>query len=215
MKYFIKNSTHLLNSKIKKLKCSLGFAILVTCLAVAQCYAVEQPSSNKTASGKSPAHLASTFVFSQLNTDLALLKDFQVTTGSFNNAKTEPHYFSVAPLGLNLPNNSFGYFTAIEYSIQQDLTLTGQWSRYQPNFAEFHSHNTFFKALDTSLLEEARTSSSRIVGLNWNMTPGWRAYAKVQTVAGSAWLPGVDIPRFVTQDSEDWTLAAIEVVYTF
>jgi hypothetical protein len=215
MKYFIKNSTYLLNSKIKKLTCSLGFAMLVTCLAVAQCYAVEHSSSNNAASGKSPTHSASTFLFSQLNADVALLKDIQVTTGSFNNTKSEQNYFSVAPLGLNLPNNSFGYFTAIEYSIQQDLTLTGQWSRYQPNFAEFHSHSSFFKALDTRLLEEARTTSSRIVGLNWKMTTGWRAYAKVQTVAGSAWLPGVDIPRFVTQDSEDWTLAAIEVVYTF
>ncbi|MBF7074979.1 hypothetical protein ISG33_16380 [Glaciecola sp. MH2013] len=146
---------------------------------------------------------------------LPLIPDFQLVGGSFTNTNTYSLNLLNASLGLSVPQDSSGYFTAIEFAIQDDLTLSGQWSRYQVSFSDAHRDNKFFKALDTSLLEEARNTTSRVVGLNWNMSKGWRAYAKVQTVAGSVWLPQVTIPRFVTQDSEHWTLAAIEVVYTF
>ncbi len=54
-----------------------------------------------------------------------------------------------------------------------------------------------------------------LVFVNWTVFEGLHAFAKLQTVNGSAWIPQVSVPRFVTQDSENWTLAAVELVYRF
>jgi hypothetical protein len=109
----------------------------------------------------------------------------------------------------------YGFYTGLQYDIQEDLSITGQWSRFQTAQYDKHFASNVLSVVDLSLLEEARSQTARTLGLNWTMSEAWRAQAKVQTVAGSVWLPNVTIPRFVTQDSENWTLAAIELVYTF
>lgn len=109
----------------------------------------------------------------------------------------------------------YGFYTGLQYDLQEDLSITGQWSRFQTAQYDKHFASNVLTVVDLSLLEEARSQTARTLGLNWTMSDAWRAQAKVQTVAGSVWLPNVTIPRFVTQDSENWTLAAIEVIYTF
>ena len=109
----------------------------------------------------------------------------------------------------------YGFYTGLQYDIQEDLSITGQWSRFQSAQHDRHFASNVISAVDLSLLEEARSHTARTLGLNWALSNAWRAQAKLQTVTGSVWLPNVTIPRFVTQDSEDWTLAAVEVIYTF
>lgn len=69
--------------------------------------------------------------------------------------------------------------------------------------------------LDALLVQLANTKTARTLSLDWSLNDNWKTQVKLQTVNGSAWLPLVSIPRFITQDSEDWTLAAVEVVYSF
>ena len=109
----------------------------------------------------------------------------------------------------------YGFYTGLQYDIQEDLSITGQWSRFQSTQYDRHFASNVISAVDLSLLEEARSQTARTLGLNWAMSDAWRAQAKLQTVSGSVWLPNVTIPRFVTQDSENWTLAAVELIYTF
>lgn len=77
------------------------------------------------------------------------------------------------------------------------------------------SRVSLFSALDQNLFDQNRASTVMALGLNWRMNNNWKAHAKLQTVSDSVWLPQVNVPRFITQDSENWTLAAVEVVYTF
>lgn len=74
---------------------------------------------------------------------------------------------------------------------------------------------SLFSALDQNMFDQTRASTVMALGLNWRMNNNWKAHAKLQTVSDSVWLPQVDVPRFITQDSENWTLAAVEVIYTF
>lgn len=148
------------------------------------------------------------------------MKVFGGTFGTRVNSELPNSYLALESILSNdsdkLQNmGAFGFYTGLQYDIQEDLSITGQWSRFQTVQNGRYFTSNVLTVVDLSLLEEARSQTARTVGLNWTMSNGWRAQAKVQTVAGSVWLPNVTIPRFITQDSEDWTLAAIEVIYTF
>jgi hypothetical protein len=135
--------------------------------------------------------------------------------GTFRyNGQTNQNLFmgSQAPERIS---GSFGYFTEFQFVIRQDLLLTGNWTRLHHSYNDGYDSNHILRPVEWSLVTESRASTAKAVGLNWSIYEGWRGYAKVQTVNGSAWIPQLNIPRFVTQDTEDWTLAAIEVVYSF
>ncbi|MFQ3206520.1 MAG: hypothetical protein ACI9IT_000658 [Glaciecola sp.] len=116
-----------------------------------------------------------------------------------------------------LPANisHFGYFTEFQLTLKNDLTLTGQLTRLHDSYDDGYGARQILRPLEWSLTTESRTSTAREIGLNWTVFEGLHAFAKLQTVNGSAWIPQVSVPRFVTQDSENWTLAAVELVYRF
>ncbi len=116
---------------------------------------------------------------------------------------------------VGLDSGSVGFFTEFQFVIRQDLFLTGNWTRLHQSYNDSYDSNRILRPVEWSLITESRASTAKTVGLNWNIYQGWRAYAKLQTVNGSAWIPQLNIPRFVTQDAEDWTLAAVEIVYSF
>lgn len=74
---------------------------------------------------------------------------------------------------------------------------------------------SLFSALDQQMFDQVRTIPLVTLGLNWHMNNNWKAHAKLQTINESVWLPQVSVPRFITQDAENWTVAAVEVIYTF
>nr|WP_297347118.1 hypothetical protein [uncultured Glaciecola sp.] len=116
-----------------------------------------------------------------------------------------------------LPANisHLGYFTEFQLTLKTDLTLTGQLTRLHDSYDDGYGARQILRPVEWSLTTESRTSTAREIGLNWTVFEGLHVFAKLQTVNGSAWIPQVSVPRFVTQDSENWTLAAVELVYRF
>jgi hypothetical protein len=107
------------------------------------------------------------------------------------------------------------YFTEFQLTLKNHLTITGQWTRLHDSYIDGYDTNRLLRPVEWSLVTESRSSTAREVGLNWTIFEGLQAFAKLQTVNSSAWIPQVSIPRFITQDSEHWTLAAVELVYSF
>lgn len=114
-----------------------------------------------------------------------------------------------------IQNSEFSYFTEFQLTLKRDLMITGQWTRLHTSYNDGYNSHRLLRPVEWSLATESRTSAAREVGLNWTVAEGLQVFTKLQTVNGSAWIPQVSVPRFVTQDSEHWTLAAVELVYTF
>lgn len=112
-------------------------------------------------------------------------------------------------------NSNGEYFTEFQVPLLSDLSISGQWARLHDSYNDGYDASRILRPVEWSIAAESRTSIARELGINWTVFEGLQAHAKVQTVNGSAWIPQVSIPRFVTQDSEHWTLAAVELVYTF
>ncbi|MDT0593536.1 hypothetical protein [Glaciecola petra] len=74
---------------------------------------------------------------------------------------------------------------------------------------------SLFTALDQKMFDQTRAPLLIALGLNWRMNNNWKAHATLQTIGESVWLPQVTVPRFITQDAENWTVAAVEITYTF
>ncbi|PKI02466.1 hypothetical protein [Glaciecola sp. 33A] len=107
------------------------------------------------------------------------------------------------------------YFTEFQLILKNDLKLTGQWTHLHDPYNDGYDASKILRPVEWSLANESRSSSARELGINWTVFEGLHAHAKVQTVNGSAWIPLVSVPRFVTQESERWTLAAVSLVYRF
>ena len=125
------------------------------------------------------------------------------------------HYSSISNQSGLANDSHFGYFTEFQLTLKSDLSLTGQWTRLHDSYNHGYTASQILRPVEWSLATESRTSTAREIGLNWAVYEGLHAFAKLQTVNGSAWIPLVTVPRFVTQDSENWTLAAVELVYRF
>ncbi|WP_412972385.1 hypothetical protein [Glaciecola sp. MF2-115] len=125
------------------------------------------------------------------------------------------HYTDLQSNAKSSIYSHYAYFTEFQLAIKSDLMITGQWTRLHESYNDGYDSNRLLRPVEWSLVTESRTSAAREVGLNWTVFEGLQAFAKLQTVNSSAWIPQVSIPRFVTQDTENWTLAAVELVYTF
>lgn len=125
------------------------------------------------------------------------------------------HYSTTSTQALNSSGINYGFFTEFQLTLKNDLVLTGQWTRLHDSYNDGYEASGTLRPVEWSLATESRTSTARELGLNWTVYGGLKAYAKLQTVNSSAWIPQVSIPRFVTQDTDDWTLAAVELVYSF
>jgi hypothetical protein len=125
------------------------------------------------------------------------------------------HYTDLQSNAQSSIYSHYAYFTEFQLAIKSDLMITGQWTRLHESYNDGYDSNRLLRPVEWSLVTESRTSAAREVGLNWTVFEGLQAFAKLQTVNSSAWIPQVSIPRFVTQDTENWTLAAVELVYTF
>ena len=125
------------------------------------------------------------------------------------------HFSTTSTHALGPSGTNNGFFTEFQLVIKSDLVLSGQWTRLHDSYNDGYETSGTLRPVEWSLATESRTSTARELGLNWTVYGGLKAYAKLQTVNSSAWIPQVSIPRFVTQDTDDWTLAAVELVYSF
>lgn len=125
------------------------------------------------------------------------------------------HYSTTNTQTLVSSGINYGFFTEFQLTLKNDLVLTGQWTRLHDSYNDGYETSGTLRPVEWSLATESRASTARELGLNWTVYGGLKAYAKLQTVNSSAWIPQVSIPRFVTQDTDDWTLAAVELVYSF
>lgn len=125
------------------------------------------------------------------------------------------HYSTTSAQALLSSGINYGFFTEFQLTLKNDLVLTGQWTRLHDSYNDGYETSGTLRPVEWSLATESRTSTARELGLNWTVYGGLKAYAKLQTVNSSAWIPQVSIPRFVTQDTDNWTLAAVELVYSF
>jgi hypothetical protein len=138
-----------------------------------------------------------------------------IAATSLSNIDVYNHYIGTSSNSESVTNSNYGYFTQFQLSVKTDLMITGQWTRLHDTYNDGYDSNSLLRPVEWSLLTESRTTAAREVGLNWTVFEGLQAFAKLQTVNSSAWIPQVSIPRFVTQDTEHWTLAAVELIYTF
>lgn len=125
-------------------------------------------------------------------------------------------YYPNSHNGPSLGNShNDNYVTEFELILKNDLKLTGQWRHLHDPYNDGFDDSRILRPVEWSIANESRISSARELGINWTVFKGLHAQAKVQTVNGSAWIPLVSVPRFVTQESERWTLAAVSLVYRF
>ena len=117
------------------------------------------------------------------------------------------------PLVAGAINDSF--FTEFQLPLKNDWVVMGQWTRLHKSYNNGDEASRTLRPLEWSLVTESRTSTAKEIGLNWTVYGSFKAYVKLQTVNSSAWIPQVSIPRFMTQDTDKWTLASAELVYRF
>lgn len=125
------------------------------------------------------------------------------------------HYSTTSTQALVSSGINYSFFTEFQLTLKNDLVLTGQWTRLHDSYNDGYETSRTLRPVEWSLATESRTSTARELGLNWTIYGGLKAYAKLQTVNSSAWIPQVSVPRFVTQDTDNWTLAAVELIYSF
>lgn len=125
------------------------------------------------------------------------------------------HYSTTSTQALVSSGINYSFFTEFQLTLKNDLVLTGQWMRLHDSYNDGYETSRTLRPVEWSLATESRTSTARELGLNWTIYGGLKAYAKLQTVNSSAWIPQVSVPRFVTQDTDNWTLAAVELIYSF
>lgn len=125
------------------------------------------------------------------------------------------HYSTTSTQALVSSGINYSFFTEFQLTLKNDLVLTGQWTRLHDSYNDGYETSRTLRPVEWSLATESRTSTARELGLNWTIYGGLKAYAKLQTVNSSAWIPQVSVPRFVTQDTDSWTLAAVELIYSF
>jgi hypothetical protein len=138
-----------------------------------------------------------------------------IAAKSLSDIDIHNHYTDSNTNSQSFSTNEYPYFTEFQLAIKSDLMITGQWTRLHDSYNDGYDSNRLLRPVEWSLVTESRTSAARELGLNWTVFEGLQAFAKLQTVNSSAWIPQVSIPRFVTQDTENWTLAAVELIYTF
>ncbi|MFT6804876.1 MAG: hypothetical protein ACJAWT_000272 [Glaciecola sp.] len=146
---------------------------------------------------------------------LSVISATSYAVESLNDIDISSHYMSYDNQSLPSNINHFGYFTEFKLTLKNDLILTGQLTRLHDSYNDGYGARQIVRPVEWSLTTESRSLTAREIGLNWTVFEGLHAFANLQTVNGSAWIPQVSVPRFVTQDSENWTLAAVELVYRF
>ncbi|GAC29251.1 hypothetical protein [Brumicola pallidula] len=146
---------------------------------------------------------------------LFLISTASCAVDSLSDIDTASYYSNSGNQSSLVNSRTGGYFTEFQLTLKNDLKLTGQWTHLHDPYNDGYDASEMLRPVGWSLANESRTSSARELGINWTVFEGLHAYAKVQTVNGSAWIPLVSVPRFVTQESERWTLAAVELVYRF
>ncbi len=147
--------------------------------------------------------------------DAASSNTLVISSLTLSSIDTFNHFSTTSTHALDPSGTNNGFFTEFQLVIKSDLVLSGQWTRLHDSYNDGYETSGTLRPVEWSLATESRTSTARELGLNWTVYGGLKAYAKLQTVNSSAWIPQVSIPRFVTQDTDDWTLAAVELVYSF
>ena|GEM_PF-2405394 len=147
--------------------------------------------------------------------DVASANILVISASTLNDIEMFNHYSTTSKPPLTANASNYGFYTEFQLPLKNDLVLMGQWTRLHDSYNDGFESSRTLRPVEWSLATESRTSTARELGLNWTVYGGLKAYAKLQTVNSSAWIPKVSIPRFVTQDTENWTLAAVELVYSF
>jgi len=146
---------------------------------------------------------------------LLLISTVSFAVDSVNDIDTASYYSNRDNHPSVLDSEAGSYFIEFQFALKNDLKLTGQWTHLYDPYNDGYAASKMLRPVEWSLANESRTSSAGELGINWTVFESLHAYAKVQTVNGSPWIPLVSVPRFVTQESEQWTLAAVSLVYRF
>lgn len=151
------------------------------------------------------------FAFAPFGNDHALI----IGSGTLTQQDSIEQSTLFAPHSIKGASDTAGYFTEFQFVIGQNLLLTGNWTRINQSNTHNHGGHRILKAAKWSLTNDPIALTAKTLGINWHINEGWGAYAKLQTVSGSAWLPQHSIPSYITQDLENWTLGSVGVVYQF